>query len=206
MNAQTVDLSPLSIRAAVSSVNKDARTVELTLSAGASVDRIDWYSGKRYREVLSMKKSAIRLERMNAGASLLDSHSAYSIGSVLGAIEPGSVRIADGLMIGTVRFSRRSDVEDIWQDVLDGIVRWVSVGYRVHKFEEDASSADKIPTRTAIDWEPFEASLVAMPADIGARVRSGDKTHTNECVIVTRNDDADAISRFRRLALQNRAS
>jgi phage head maturation protease len=105
-------------------------------------------------------------------------------------------------MVGSVRFSRRSDVEDIWQDVRDGIVRWVSVGYRVHKFEEDASSADKIPTRTAIDWEPFEASLVAMPADIGARVRSGDKTHTNECVVVTRiNEDAGSMSRFRQLAL-----
>jgi hypothetical protein len=32
------------------------------------------------------------------------------------------------------------------------------------------------PVRTAVDWEPYEISMVPMPADTGARVRTGDKS------------------------------
>jgi hypothetical protein len=167
-------------------VNKEARTVDLIFSTGAAVDRMDWYSGKRYREVLSMDPAHVRLDRLNAGAPLLDAHSAYSVGDVLGAVEPDSARIENKQGIATVRFSKRDSVEPIFGDVVDGIIRNVSVGYRVYKFVEDTPKDGGIPTRTAIDWEPFEVSMVPMPADVGARVRSGDKTNTNACELITR--------------------
>jgi hypothetical protein len=183
---QKIDLPPLSVRAELGSVNDDQRTAELIFSTGAAVTRMDFWTGKRYREVLSMKPEHIRLERLNAGGPLLDSHSAYSVGDVLGTVEPGSARIEKNQGLATVRFSKREAVEPIYQDVRDGIIRHVSVGYRVHKFVEEQGKNEEIPTRTAIDWEPFEISMVPMPADAGARVRNGDKSETNECVIVTR--------------------
>lgn len=202
MNPQTVDLPSLSVRAAVGSVNKDARTVDLIFSTGAAVDRMDYWSGKRYREVLSMDPAHIRLDRLNSGAPLLDAHSAYSVGDVLGAVQPDSARIENKRGLATVRFSKRDSVEPIFNDVIDGIIRNVSVGYRVYKFVEDTPKDGGTPTRTAIDWEPFEVSMVPMPADTGARVRSGDKSDTNACVIVARGltisiTDADRARRFR---------
>lgn len=198
---QTIDLSPFSVRADVGAVNHEARTVELIFSTGAPVVRMDYWTGKRYREVLSMKPEHIRLDRLNAGAPLLDAHSAWSVGDVLGTVEPDSARLEKGKGIATVRFSKRKSVEDIYQDVRDGIIRSVSVGYRVHKFVEEQGKNEEIPTRTAIDWEPFEVSMVPMPADTGARVRN-DKSLTNPCVILapTSNSDTDA-DRMRRFRL-----
>lgn len=197
MKANTVDLSPLSIRATVGTVDPEARTVDLIFSTGAGVDRMDYWTGKRYREVLSLKPQHVRLDRLNAGGPLLDAHSAYSVGDVLGTVQPGSARIDKGQAVATVRFSKRETVEPIFQDVRDGIIRNVSVGYRVHKFEEDAGTENKIPVRTAVDWEPYEISMVPMPADAGAQVRSGDKSNTNPCVIIVRTTDADRMRRFR---------
>lgn len=193
----TVDLPALSVRAALDSVNAEKRTVDLVFSTGAAVDRFDYWTGKRYREVLSLEPAHIRLQRLNAGAPLLDAHSAWSVGDVLGTVERGSARIEKSKALATVRFSKRDTVEPIWQDVRDGIIGAVSVGYRVYKFEEDSKNSE-IPTRTAVDWEPFEISMVPMPADAGAKVRSGDKTDTNACLILRAGlDDADRLRRLR---------
>lgn len=205
MKVQTVDLVPLSVRAAVGSVDAEKRTADLIFSTGAAVDRFDFWSGKRFREVLSMDPAHVRLDRLNGGAPLLDAHSAYSVGDVLGAVQPNTARIAKGQGLATVRFSKRADVEPIFQDVADGIIRSVSVGYRVYKFQEETPKDGGTPTRTAIDWEPYEISMVPMPADTGARVRS-DKSLTNACEILGRADVPPAITdadRARRLRFAN---
>jgi hypothetical protein len=182
---RTVDLLPLCVRADVASVNDEDRTVELIFSTGAGVERYDWMSGERYVEKLSMDPKHIRIDRLNAGGPLLDSHSAYSLSDQIGTVVPGSVRIEKGQARATVRFSKRDAVEPIYQDVKDGIYRSVSVGYVVNKFEEETNGS-KLPIRTAVDWTPYEVSLVSMPADAGAHVRNEDRTKTNQCVIVTR--------------------
>lgn len=198
MRLSTIELAPLSRSAELGSINADKRTADLIFSTGAAVERFDYWSGKRYLEVLSMDPKHIRLDRLNAGAPLLDSHSVWSVGDVLGAVEPGSARVAKAQGLATVRFSKRDDVAPIWQDVQDGIIRAVSVGYKVHKFVEDAGKDGAIPTRTAIDWEPYEISMVPMPADIGAKVRS-EKTHSYSCVIEYARaiSDADRLRRLR---------
>jgi hypothetical protein len=205
MKTTTIDMPPLSVRAEVQSANANARTVDVIFSTGAAVDRVDPY-GQRYREVLSMDPAHVRLGRLNAGAPLLNAHSAYSLTDVLGTVEQSSARIAAAQGIATVRFSKRPEVEPIWRDVVDGIIGSVSVGYRVHKFEETSPRGATIPTRTAVDWEPYELSLVPMPADAGARVRSADapELEFNRCEIVPApavvdgSAEADA-ARIRRL-------
>jgi len=193
----TFDLPPLSVRADLQSVDPDARTAELIFSTGAAVDRVDWWTGKRFREVLSMKPGHVRLERLNSGAPLLDSHSGFSISHQLGVVQRGTARLSKGQGLASVRFSKRAEVEPIFRDVQDGILGAVSVGYRVFRFEETVPKGEEIPTRLATDWEPFEVSLVPMPADVGARVRDGDKTQTNACVIVRATADEDRLRRFR---------
>lgn len=201
--SQTIEVPPLAFRASVvpTTINEDKRTVELVWSTGAAVDRFDWMSGKRYREILSLDPKSVRLDRLNNGAPLLDAHSAYSIADQIGVVEPGSVRLAPKEARATVRFSKRATVDPIWQDVRDGITRNVSVGYRIFEFRETTGSKEgEIPTRTATSWEPYELSLVPMPADAGAQVRSL-QSHTNSCVLVTRTftgmTDDDRMRRFR---------
>ncbi len=188
---------PLFTRAAsVGTINPDTRTADLVFSTGALIDRIDAY-GTRYRERLSLVPSAVRLDRLNAGAPLLDSHRALTVDSILGVVVPGSARVTGAEAVAAVRFSRREAVEPIWQDVRDRIVRSVSVGYRVHKAVEDMGK-DGIALRTAVDWEPFELSMVPMAADVGAHVRQAG-AELNPCIIVRalRTDDADRLRRFR---------
>lgn len=188
---------PLAMRADVGSIDVERRTVEIIFTTSAPVMRYDYMDGKRYLEVLSMQPSHVRLTRLNTVGNLLDSHSAWSVGDVLAAVEPGSARMEGGRGLATVRFSRRDDVEPVWQDVRDKILRSFSIGYKVYKYVEDSSKEAQIPTRTAIDWEPYEISLVPMPADIGATVRSGDKSRMHSCVIEFSTDDADRQRRFR---------
>lgn len=157
------------LRAQVNPDPTDDRTVSLVFTTGAPFLRRH-YDGTIYNEVLSLNPKHIRLERLNNGAPLLAVHSSDSLSSVMGCVVPGSVQMVsptEGRL--RVKFSRRPDVEPFWQDVKDKIIRNVSVGYVVHEFEKDIRTTPQ--TWTAIDWEPFEVSLVPIPADAGAQVR-----------------------------------
>ena len=153
--------------------NEEARTVTLRWTTGAEVRREHWFDGP-FIERLDTSTSSVRLDRLNAGASLLDSHNGYGLSSVLGVVERAWMEGGEGY--ASVRFSSREDVEPIFRDVKDGIIRNVSVGYKVHKSERDVGANPPIVTMT--DWEPYELSLVAIPADPGAQVRSETTTPT----------------------------
>jgi hypothetical protein len=154
-------------------VNVEERTVELVWSTGAQVRRASWSRGD-YIEELSMAPGAVRMERLNRGAPLLDAHDSFSLRSQIGVVQRAWLDGSEGRAL--VKFSRRDDVEPIFQDVRDGIYRNVSVGYKVHKTERDETGA--VPVERAVDWEPYELSLVPIPADAGAQVRSDEPTPT----------------------------
>jgi hypothetical protein len=151
-----------------STVNEEDRSVEITWSTGATVYRTDMWDGP-YNEALSMEPSAIRMYRLNKGAPFLNSHCADELDCVIGVIERAWVENGEGKAI--VRFSSREEVAPIWEDVKSGILRNVSVGYRVYAYEKVAEN-DGVPTYLATDWEPHEVSLVAIPADSASQVRS----------------------------------
>jgi len=158
------------VRAAPETFDTETRSVDLVISTGASVRRRDFFTGEEFDEELVISRDAVRMDRLNRGAPLLDSHFNFSLSGVLGAVVPGSARIEDGALIARVQFSQREDVAAIIQDVADGIIRNVSVGYLIHKFEVDETTSP--PTRRATDWEPFEVSLVPIGADPNAGVRA----------------------------------
>lgn len=165
-----VNAVPMQLRAMpVASVNEEDRSVVLCWSAGAAVRRYDWWNDEYYDELLSLDPAHVDLARLNAGAPLLNSHARYSLEDQIGVIEKAWIEKGEGLCL--VRFSSRAEVEPIWQDVKAGIIRNVSVGYTVRSWLIDRTQGE-IPTYTATDWEPSEVSLVPVPADIGAGVRS----------------------------------
>jgi hypothetical protein len=185
---QVVDVPPLTLRADISVAAED-RTAEVVFTAGAAVQRFDWMTGTRYLEVLSLDPDHVRMGRLTNGAPFLNAHRSYGLEDILGVVESASLEKKRG--VATVRFSRRADVEPFYQDVRDKIVRNVSVGYRVHAYEETPPKKQGgLPTRTAVDWEPYEISAVPMGADDGAKIRSenpdADKVVTNRCRITMR--------------------
>jgi len=177
-------IAPLDLRAEFSaqSINEEKRTVDLVWSTGATVRRGGFFS-EPYDEQLDMSATSIRLDRLNRGAPLLNSHSQFDLGNILGVVERAWPDGQEGK--ATVRFSDRADVASIWNDVKSGIIRNVSVGYRVHNYKDVSDPNAKFKTYRATDWEPFEISLVPIPADAGSQVRS-DGLQKNEVEIETR--------------------
>jgi len=170
------------------SLNKDNRTFDIIFSTGAEVKRNTFFGfGEDFIERLSMEEENIRLGRLKSGAPFLNTHESFAVSDVLGVIE--NPRIENGIGIATVKMSRRDDVDPIFQDIEDGILRNVSVGYRVHRFEEIGLTDDGLRILNAVDWEPFEVSLVPIGADPGAQVRKRQEDTRNKCEIIFREND-----------------
>jgi hypothetical protein len=158
-------------RAAAEGDDAPAATARIVFSTGAAVRRYDYYRERYYSEELVIEERAMRLDRLKRGVSLLDTHDSWRLTSVLGICDNPAVR--NGAAECDVKFSRRPDVQGYVQDVADGVIRHVSVGYVRHRVE-------MVPPATeggtwvyrVVDWEPYENSLVPIPADMGAGVRS----------------------------------
>lgn len=165
----------------VATVNEAERTVELVWSQGADVTRTDWWTGKRYIERLSMDTAHVDLSRMQQGAPVLNTHSRYDVRDVIGVVERAWIEGGEGRAL--VRFSDRDDVEPIWRDIKAGILRNVSVGYVVRKYEI-TENANELPVYRAVDWQPFEVSMVPVGADAGAGTRSQQQPETVRCEFI----------------------
>jgi HK97 family phage major capsid protein/HK97 family phage prohead protease len=140
-------------------VDDESRTVSL---AFASDKAIDHYFG---RLILSMDKKAMRTERLSNGAPLLLNH---DWNDQIGVIE--DFRIDGGIARANVRFSRSARGEEIYQDVKDGIRKSVSVGFMVYELDLETEKKGESPIYRSNDWEPYEISIVSVPADISVGV------------------------------------
>lgn len=172
---EQIRTAPTMLRAAETrpaSFSEEDNSVEVVWSTGAAVTRFDWWDGEYYDEILEMGDGNIRLERMNAGAPLLNSHNMYSLGAIVGSVVPGSARIEGGKGICRVRLATTDDVANIVAKVKEGHIRNVSVGYQVHVYEIREPGDGKRKEMRATDWEPLEVSLVAVPADPDAQLRA----------------------------------
>jgi phage head maturation protease len=209
MPKDVIDLPVIGRAATLQSVNEDARTVDVVWTTGSRVARYSWARDEEFDEELVVDPTAMRLERLNNGAPFLNSHSSYSLRSVLGVVVDGSVRIENGRGYATIRFSERADVEEIWRDVVTGIIRNVSVGYRVHKFERvaktDRTDGGARALYRAVDWEPMEISAVAIGADPGAQIRADDSASgaLNPCVLIRQDTPAAAAASAKEAVMPN---
>lgn len=175
--------------------------------------RTNWLKQPYYEE-LSLAPEHVNLGRLNAGAPLLNSHRSDDLKSQIGVVE--KAWISDGKGHARLRFSRRDDVEPVFQDVKDGIIRGISVGYRVHKTEErKEEKGAEFKTIRALDWEPHELSLVAVGADSGATVRTlggeeeaqmEEKAKDHEAVLHERQRVKEILNLSKRFAVSEEKS
>lgn len=153
------------------SYNEADNSFEVIWTTGAAVRRSDWIEGE-FDEVLSTDPAAVRLDRLNAGAPLLRVHDVRTLEGVIGSVVPGSARMVNGQGIARIRFTDTPDAAEVVAKVKAGHIRNVSVGYMVHRYEEQPAAEGERRQLVAVDWEPFEISLVAIAADASAQIRS----------------------------------
>ncbi len=171
-------------------VDLEARTVEVVWTTGAPVMRMDIFTGERFWEELSLDPSAVDLSRLNSGAPLLDSHQAFELANVIGVSERAWIDGDEGRAL--LRFSKRDDVEPYFQDVVDGIIRNVSVGYDVSEYEELPVLRGNLAVFRATNWMPAELSMVPIGADAMAGTRAAKTTH--ECRFINQAKTAEMRS------------
>jgi HK97 family phage prohead protease len=157
MLAQT-ELTIRSITLAPSTYKPTTGTVEAVLSTGAGVPRRD--SRGPFMEHLATGPDAVSLHTDRL--PVLDTHRQRSVADVMGYVS--GVRSEGGKIIATLTItspSARALIES-------GAVTGVSIGYRGTEWAE--SDGGKV--RTATKWRLMEVSIVAVPADPGATLRS----------------------------------
>lgn len=130
--------------------NLESRTVPASLSSESPVDR---FFG---REILVHDSDAVDLSRAGDGLPLLWNH---NTDEPIGVVE--RIKIKDGKLRGVLRFSNNKKAIEVFNDVRDGFLKNISIGYQVNKFEEQANSNDIRVT----GWTLLESSVVTVPAD-----------------------------------------
>ncbi len=168
---------PMQVRALVlSSVDVAARTIDVIFSTGASVRRHRWegYSRVAYDETLEVSKAAINMERLDAGAAVLDSHITWSTRAQIAVVTKAWIdggKAMARLLFPSAGIDEAAD--RVWGLASEGILRNISVGYSqdevtVRKAVKDGDIEEWVITR----WTPHEISFVTVGADAGAQTRS----------------------------------
>lgn len=164
----------------VDKIDKEARTIELSFSSEIEVKRWGMI------EILDHSKGAVNLDRLNGGGPLLFNH---DLDKVIGVIEKAWID-SSGKGRALVRFSKREAAEEAWQDVQDGILRNVSVGYRINEIKLKETRDDGTDVYLVTKWEPYEISIVSAPADtsvgVGRSEQTEQKTETTKRNLMNR--------------------
>ncbi len=146
------------------SYNADTHTVTAVLSTGAQVAR--W----GIAEELEVSIESIDLSRVEQNlVRLLDHHKAYENKSILGAVT--NCRIENGQLVGDITFNQTDEGKAAEGMVSRGEVRGISIGYNVSRWDR-INEEGKKEVWLAKRWELVEASIVSVPADPGAGIRS----------------------------------
>lgn len=194
IQTETRELPAMELRAAImpNTMDENRRTVEVTWTTGARGKRYGWDGA--YYEELAVTPDAVRMGRLESGAPVLDGHEA-SAAAAIGVVERAWItETGEGRAI--LRFSSTDErAQNVFLKIQEGILTSVSVGYVVHKMEQAGfNESDGLEVYRAVDWEPMELSVVAIPFDGGARVRSGETLHavTIQKTIFNRADESAA--------------
>ena len=128
------------------------RMLEFSFASEKPVER---YYGM---EVLSMDEKSMDLTRLNDGAPLLYQHDADRI---VGVVQKAYIK--NKRAYARVKLANNELGREMQELIKDGIIRNVSFGYKINAMEADESTSPV--TYRATNFQPFEISLVTVPAD-----------------------------------------
>jgi len=137
-------------------VDKVKRMVELSFSSEEPVERFFGI------EILDHSEESVDLSRLKKGGPLLLDHDPTK---QIGVIEDVYIDKVARKGRAVVRLSRGALGEEVFQDILDGIRRNVSVGYIIKEMRFEKEENGKKWYRVT-SWVPLEISIVSIPADL----------------------------------------
>lgn len=179
---RTVQMGQVRRLAPIKSYSPETRVVQVMWGAGSQVLRYDWWEDEYFCEELDMRAEACDLSRLNGGAPVLDSHKRYGLENVIGVVERAWLENGEGW--AEIRLSARDDLAWLRQDIADGVIRNVSIGYDIRAIEQQGfDEATGYARMVATDWQPFEISLVPVGADAAAGTRSAPQHPATPCVV-----------------------
>ncbi len=157
-------------------VDEENRAITFSCASDLPYERYDDENDRAYKEILVISEEAVDLHRLNGGASLLWGHDTDDL---IGVVD--NAYIVENKLFVKVRFSKNDKKADrIWKDILDGLIKNVSVGYAVEHFIE--KEVDNELVRYVDRWMPYEVSIVSVPADETVGIRSMKKKTTREAM------------------------
>lgn len=141
------------------------RRFEISFSSEEPYER--WFG----IEILDHGEGAVDLTRLQEMGVVLYNHNRdIAIGKVV------SVSIEDGRGKAVIEIDTDEESEKIYQKMVSGTLKGVSVGYLVNNWEEVAAGKKSEdgrfqgPCSIAKKWMPYEVSIVTVPADISVGV------------------------------------
>jgi hypothetical protein len=178
---RTVSDMPLMLREAQivpASFNADNNTVDCVWTTGIRRLMYDWTTDQVVDEELVVSADAVDMTRFDAGAvQVLDDHDTWTgVGAILGRATRGAIEGSKGT--ATLALSTDPAKAGVVGDIKAGIIRVMSFGYAVQKYEvtpaQGRTDGGTRPLYRAVKWQPYELSFVSVPADPNAGTRGAD--------------------------------
>lgn len=152
------------------------------------------YFDEPWIEVLGHKSSELDLTRLNTGAPVLLNHGRD-------ATEDAPLRsvgittrawIDKGRGYVEVKMSRREGMEPLLQDIEDGIIANVSVGYQINERTLTKENQNSPSEYRVTSWTPLEVTLCDVPADttvgIGRSINQEAKAVEKETQVIEKQE------------------
>lgn len=159
-------------RMAPKTFDPETRTLEAIAATGAMVNRGGYF------EQLDMAGADLS---QIVGAPVLDSHRTGSLADQLGVAT--GARMEGQKLIVAIKLSTRA--APYLEEVAEGTLGAVSAGYAVELWGEARGPAKELIRVAKRRWTPREISLVSLPADPGAKVRTSCMDGDDEATIET---------------------
>lgn len=186
---ETLSAPPLQLRAALvpGSWNPATFEVDITFASSQRAVKLDGW-GDQFLEELDLSPGAIRLDRINARGPVLDAHGKpenrggsipleNQVGVVCSASTNGDLASA------RIRIANVPSTSELRAKIDQGVVPGVSVGYFVHAYRDITTAEDAQRVLLAVDWEPFEITLLPIPADHTVGLRAANTETRNPCLL-----------------------
>ena len=163
------------------------QNMKITFSCASSYPYTRWDQERQiaFNQILIVNEEAVDLSRLNNGAPVLFNHDTNRL---LGIVEKAFI-IDDKLFV-TVRFSPNDRFSKrIFDDILVGLIKNVSIGYAVEDYQDKVNDKGEID-RYVKRWMVYQCSIVSIPADPTIGIR---KLEIQDKIKETRNMEKEEI-------------